>query len=553
MGVYIQLKTLNQYIPKNEWSALFDESLQLLKSKNIMGLRSDVIQYEGQPEVKRSYYSRNIEMEIDDPAKHHWDVVGDIDSLLTAESFFMYRNPSNIESNQEPDDNIDIIQALIEEVDSDDYGDYNTIFNSKTQGYPYHYILLAVGMLVEDRFPKYAIVSGDIDRYQAIEAQKIIKDILKKDVALPVVTEWERLIDRITNFRTNLKGIEAFNYIIRDDPRRDGKLRYQAIANKFSEIDFHLWILNELKEYESPNQNGSLSIFTDWLNAGFDLKTLANLTCLHKNGPQFQPEKFTTALVESLWLTTDFEIRKQFDILQKPKGEVDRVMSQFGMAMFDMMGGKGRDLKVYLAEDQLLDILENVFPDKIEQLRDIVTDDRKELTESLELSKEYLNKFCCDDDTMDEKFSLVDGTEFFTLNNEDSLSKSQKLILSGISSILNQAEKEFLKNDELAEIFINQPDINKCRFTLVQITKEYGPRLTENAWNWIDKENDFSLIKTLCVLAAMVNMNEQTLYNTKKSIFEKRWLCKLVTEWSKDSEKLESLRKMLEKEMEKNE
>jgi hypothetical protein len=80
---------------------------------------------------------------------------------------------------------------------------------------------------------------------------------------------------------------------------------------------------------------------------------------------------------------------------------------------------------------------------------------------------------------------------------------------------------------------------------LHRVTREYGPQLTEDAWSWIDQENDFSLIKTLCILA-MVNEHEQKFYNTKKSIFEKRWLCKLVTNWSKDNEKMNSIRKMAE-------
>ena len=41
------------------------------------------------------------------------------------------------------------------------------VFGRKTEGYPHHQALLAVGMLVEARFPQYAMVSGKIDRAQA--------------------------------------------------------------------------------------------------------------------------------------------------------------------------------------------------------------------------------------------------------------------------------------------------------------------------------------------------------------------------------------------------
>jgi len=545
MGVYVELKVFGEYITEREWSETFDEALYLLKSNNAMGPKSEVVQLKDHPEVERICYSRNIEGDINDPAKHHWHVVGDMNSLLTAESFIMYRNRNRFEPYQQPDEHVDIIREIIKEVENGDVGDYDKIFDAKTQGYPYHYSLLAVGMLLEDRFPKYAVVSGNIDRYQAIKSQEMIKDILKKDVSLPVVTDYERLIDRIKKFRNDVRGIEAFSWIVRDDPRRDGKERYRAIAEKFTENDFDRSIFNQLKDYKSPSQNGSLSIFIDWLNAGFDLKKLAKIACVEKSGPQFEPREFVKALVKSLWLTTEMDKRKQFEIFHKPEGEVERVMSQFGMAMFDLMGCNGRDLQVYLPEDQLFQVLKDIFPDKIEELQDVVTDAKKGLPEYFESANEYLKHLNSDDDHINEKHSLIDGTEFFTLSRENSLSESQKIILLAISSLLNTSEEKIRTNDELNEMLTTQSDINKCRFLLLRLTREYGPQLTEDAWSWIDQENDFSLIKTLCILA-MVNEHEQKFYNTKKSIFEKRWLCKLVTNWSKDNEKMNSIRKMAE-------
>jgi hypothetical protein len=215
------------------------------------------------------------------------------------------------------------------------------------------------------------------------------------------------------------------------------------------------------------------------------------------------------------------------------------------MAMFDLMGCNGRDLQVYLPEDQLFQVLKDIFPDKIEELQDVVTDAKKGLPEYFESANEYLKHLNSDDDHINEKHSLIDGTEFFTLSRENSLSESQKIILLAISSLLNTSEEKIRTNDELNEMLTTQSDINKCRFLLLRLTREYGPQLTEDAWSWVDQENDFSLIKTLCILA-MVNEHEQKFYNTQTSIFEKRWLCKLVTNWSKDNEKMNSIRKMAE-------
>jgi len=541
MGVYIQLKAFGEHIPEKEWTNIYEEALTLLKAENAIGIRRDVIQFDENSEAERIYFSTNIEKDTDDPARHHWDVVGDIDNLLIAESFSMHRNNQSLPY-REPDAHVDIIADIIREIE-DDGQTYDLIFDGKTQGYPYHYCILAVGMLLEDRFPRYAVVSGNIDRYQAIKSQEMIKQILNKTVQLPVVTEWERLIDRIKQFKQGVSAINAFSDIIRDDPRRDGKERLQAIKNKFSETEFNQWILTNLKHYESASQNGSLNIFIDSLNAGFDIKNLAKLACIEPDGPLFKPDEFFKALVESLWITVPMDNKDNFSIFQKPKGDVDGVMSQFGLAMFDMMGGmKGRDLKIYIPEDQLLEEMETVFPDKIKELRDIVKNAKKKLDKTLQKANENLNMFQQKHDT---SMPLTDGTEFFTLDEGDPLNESIEMMLKGIAYYIYSAKDQVKDNDELNQIFNEDNDLIHYRFVLTKMTGELGPTLTENAWNWIDKEKDVKLLRTLLILAAFQN-NEQTFYNTKKSIFEKRWLCKLVTDWSMDDEKMTSMQKMMD-------
>jgi hypothetical protein len=41
------------------------------------------------------------------------------------------------------------------------------VFDAMSQGFPYHYAMLAVATLVENSFPEQALASGDISRMQA--------------------------------------------------------------------------------------------------------------------------------------------------------------------------------------------------------------------------------------------------------------------------------------------------------------------------------------------------------------------------------------------------
>lgn len=547
MGVYVQLKVLDQHIPDDEWAALFDETLCLLKAQDAIGPKREKISFENKSELERIYFSRNIENDADHPENYHWHVTGDIRSLLTGESFILHQKLRPKEDYRPAGDDVDILRELVKEVESDRGGEYDSVFNSKTQGHPYHYDMLAAAMLIEDRFPRYAVVSGDIDRFQAERARKIIRKVLKKEVALPVVTEWGRLMDRIMKFRSGLEAIEAYSLIVRDDLRRDGKERFRAIMERFDESLFHQWIMKELKEYKMPRQNGCLDIFADWLNAGLDLKTLAELACIREEGPRFAPDKFADALIDALWLTVEMEKRKQFDIFQKRKGDVDGVMSQFGKVMFEMMGVKGRDLHIYMPEEQLLEILEDLFPDSIELLRNRAAEAKEKAMEELESSREYFERLGSDDPAVHERNSLLDGTEFFEMEEDDPLSDSQTFFLTGIAASLNALAEYLCTQETGAKELITTADRDSKLFFLTNITSDRGPHLTEDAWGWIDREADEELLKTLCLLA-LIDKHYKTFWNVRKSIFEKRWLCRRVTDWSKDEEKVADFRRKISEE-----
>jgi hypothetical protein len=52
-------------------------------------------------------------------------------------------------------------------------------------------------MVVEERFPKHAMVWGDIDRGQAEEARRLAAPILGREVPLPVRVDAPRLLERL--------------------------------------------------------------------------------------------------------------------------------------------------------------------------------------------------------------------------------------------------------------------------------------------------------------------------------------------------------------------
>lgn len=68
---------------------------------------------------------------------------------------------------------------------------------AKTQGEPYHLPLLAVAMMLEDRFPRSAIVTGDLHEAHACEAAAYAEGVLGYRPAMPIVLDANRLRERL--------------------------------------------------------------------------------------------------------------------------------------------------------------------------------------------------------------------------------------------------------------------------------------------------------------------------------------------------------------------
>lgn len=180
MGVYIGLDILPGKIDRAIWHDVYQESLTLLQAwpAGIMGMRHQSV-----ADIERRVYSRWIEHNTDNSKQRHWHVVGDFESRERGESFALYYDPSCIAKFEEQagmrananTDDADILTCLAEEKPG-----ARSLFNNKTQGHPYHIPLLAVAMLIEDRFPGLACTNGDIDIDQARRAQELVKTLLSK-------------------------------------------------------------------------------------------------------------------------------------------------------------------------------------------------------------------------------------------------------------------------------------------------------------------------------------------------------------------------------------
>ncbi|MGY0694459.1 hypothetical protein ACW2QC_17045 [Virgibacillus sp. FSP13] len=92
MGVYINLDIMPNQIDKKEWEDVYKESLELVEAYPFMDNIIDKKTYECPwVYVDRAKETTFEEFDFTEP-QIGWHVFGDFDSMLTAESFALYKN-----------------------------------------------------------------------------------------------------------------------------------------------------------------------------------------------------------------------------------------------------------------------------------------------------------------------------------------------------------------------------------------------------------------------------------------------------------------------------
>jgi hypothetical protein len=149
MGVHVILDIDPRGIDEAEWAATYDETLALVSAwqPRLLGWGWRAIEGVG---VRVPMYMRSLGRDVDDPKRARWHVVGDRDSLQTAEGQVFYRDLGRYAAQlgECPDGDIVVTAAM---PDRGDTSGPVRVFSGRTRGYPYHFAVLAAAMLVSLR------------------------------------------------------------------------------------------------------------------------------------------------------------------------------------------------------------------------------------------------------------------------------------------------------------------------------------------------------------------------------------------------------------------
>ena len=150
MGLYIHLSVNLKDISNAEWESAWLESLDIFK-KFPLPLSRHII--ETKDGIKRHVYSQNL-IRNKDEKNECWYLEGDLLSRQTAETFVLYRHLDAYKADYRTHQGC--FKDSVFKTNEPEYPSSSNgieLWDSKTQGYPFHLAILAVGIMLENRFP----------------------------------------------------------------------------------------------------------------------------------------------------------------------------------------------------------------------------------------------------------------------------------------------------------------------------------------------------------------------------------------------------------------
>jgi hypothetical protein len=148
-------------------------------------------------DVRVAQYVLDIETE------YGLNIVGDAETRTTGESFVFPPRVGRAASRCAEGGSLgtadDVLVAVTHqhELAAAELARLSDLFGEKTLGLPYHTLIVALGLLVENSLPGTAVVHGDISVDDGNEAQRGLASILGEAFELPVVVDAERVRKRL--------------------------------------------------------------------------------------------------------------------------------------------------------------------------------------------------------------------------------------------------------------------------------------------------------------------------------------------------------------------
>jgi len=508
MGVFVQLYIVPGRIDPGAWAEMYDQTLEIIRK--YPGTPAAGMNQEDLGFCTRLVYTRNLEHDVHLPDQRRWVVVGDMRSGTMAEDFTLYRDLSHYQRSQGPADKV---REILAELCTRERAHVSTVFNSKTQGCPYHYSMLAVGMLIESRFSPYACVTGDINRDQAERVIREAGHLAGTPLRTPVCTVAEELLTRLAPFSQVKEHLNNASTLFRGNSRD----LWRAMGALVDRKSLACHVKSMLRGYSSPGQAGVIRLMIDWLNATGDVEALASIMCIDPDGPSFSPEAFIGALV-STWITVSPEHFDFLRSLERPGDQADTVEDQLA-SMFTTIMFTGKEIELHLTTEELSEKAARVFPEQGKALAGIIEEETRKAVRQLEKQKRRIEK-----QRSPRAVTTLSDDEAF---REESI-KTMTTLRDKFTMLIEACRKKYIP-------YTGFPGREILWKHLVRQAEEQGITVREDAWAWIDREEDTGVLLFLLSMASIA-FTSYDMVKVRIRIFEDREFCMMLLSLMKEDQ-----------------
>ncbi len=191
MGIHVHLAVIADRVPDAAWRAIYDRACRVAKEWIPRPLS---IGWRQIGAVRVAQYCHDLE------TAEGLCIVGDAESLTTADRFELPARLDRTVAWRDPgaaDDDVLVAVARWMGAGTAPRVPWCELLGRKTQGLPYHALVVALGLVVEHALPGLAAVFGDVSVRGGEQARRGVASILGEEVELPVVVDPERLRRRL--------------------------------------------------------------------------------------------------------------------------------------------------------------------------------------------------------------------------------------------------------------------------------------------------------------------------------------------------------------------
>ena len=507
MGTKIYLTAKGADIAPELWERVYNESLVLLKNFPARLTRLDAQELRGE---KRYAYTPEIACKRDTPAEH-WMVCGDMSSRQEAEGFELYRHHAR----QFPDghltidftDTHDVLWVKPDDKFNGFYGNGRLLWDSKTQGRPYHFALLAAGMLVDSRCPCAAYVIGDIDRGQAEQAKVWANAVLEEPIDLPVCVDPDRLYRRAFEMYSDERpAFRRFSALFRGEPSEV----WPAIVRNANPPAIRRCLAEGLDSFDSLGSAGASENAIRYLEATGDVAGLIETVCGIASGGNRDSEEFSLErLLETLCaysITVPLEERRVVPtggLPPLPDGESDESLWE----TFLRLASSRPTVEVYIPADELLEQFSQAKPLQRERFLEMIRKSEQSAREELRwLSKKVDGLGRTEPSVTGEGYIRAQIAEQTPRYSDEEVTARE----------MGAALREGILSSSAFEQFSNRDALLRA---LYRATQENQIVLTNPGWDEIDSLEDEEVLLHLLALAS-VRERELHFFNWRRYLLE---------------------------------